>query len=79
MPKQDISFTELNEQWLEAQVNNKQYKNKSDVINDLIQEAREKELIRKRLVQAEHSGFTNMDRHEILADIKQEAHSDGDI
>ncbi len=79
MPRQSISFTPPNEEWLKAQVDSKEYTSKSDVVNDLIRKAREIETIRVRLIQAEQSDFTTQGRADILAEIKDEARADGDL
>ena len=79
MPRQSISFTPPNEEWLRAQVESQEYTSKSDVVNDLIRRAREIEAIRARLVQAEESGFTSLGRAEILAEAKKEARRNGDL
>ena len=79
MPRQSISFTPPNEEWLRAQVESQEYTSKSDVVNDLIRKAREIEGIRARLVHAEQSGFTSLGRAEILAEAKEEARSNGDL
>jgi len=77
MPRQSISFSPPNDEWLKAQVDSQEYASKSEVVNDLIRKAREIEAIRARLIQAEQSGFTTQNRAEILAQIKDEAHRDG--
>jgi len=79
MPRQSISFTPPNEEWLRAQVESQEYTSKSDVVNDLIRKAREIEAIRARLVQAEESGFTSPGRAGILAEAKEEARRNGDL
>lgn len=71
MPRQSISFTPPNEEWLKAQVESKEFSSKSDVVNDLIRRAREIEVIRARLIHAELSGFTDRGREEILEEAKQ--------
>jgi antitoxin ParD1/3/4 len=77
MPRQTISFTSPNAEWLRAQVESQEYTSKSDVVNDLIRKAREIETIRARLVQAEQSGFTGLGRTEILTEAKAEARRNG--
>jgi len=77
MPRQSISFTPPNEEWLRAQVESQEYTSKSDVVNDLIRKAREIEAIRSRLVLAEQSGFTSLGKAEILEEAKQEARRNG--
>ncbi|MEL7045379.1 MAG: CopG family transcriptional regulator [Pseudomonadota bacterium] len=71
MPRQSISFTPPNDQWLKAQVESQEFASKSDVVNDLIRRAREIEAIRARLIHAEQSGFTDLSRDEILKEAKE--------
>lgn len=79
MPRQSISFTPPNADWLRAQVESEEFTSKSDVVNDLIRKAREIEMIRARLIQAENSQFTSQGRAEILAEAKAEAQRNGDL
>ena len=69
MPRQSITFTPPNDDWLKAQVESQEYSSKSDVINDLIRKARQQhdeiEMIRAKLVRAEQSGFSNRTPEEI--------------
>ena len=63
MPRQSITFTPPNDDWLKSQVDSQEYSNKSDVVNDLIRKARqyhnEIEAIRAKLIRAEQSGFSD--------------------
>ena len=77
MPRQSISFTPPNEEWLKAQVESQEYTSKSDVVNDLIRKVREIEAIRARLVRAEQGGFTGPGQEGILAEAKEEARRNG--
>lgn len=74
MSRQSISFTEPNEEWLKAQVNGKEYSSKSELVNDLIRQARKQQIkidwIRTKLEKAENSGFTSETKNEILAQSK---------
>ena len=72
MPRQSISLTPPNDEWLKSQVDSEEYSSKSEVINDLIRKAREIETIRARLIQAEQSGFVQQTQADILAEIKKE-------
>jgi len=76
MARQSISFTKPNEEWLKEQVDSEEYSSKSEVVNDLIRQARkqQKQLdwLRAKLIKAEQSGFTNMRPEEILTQSKQE-------
>ena len=79
MPRQSISFTPPNDEWLKAQVDSEEYTSKSEVVNDLIRKVREIESVRIRLIRAEQSGFTQQTRTEILTDIKNEAKRNGEL
>lgn len=74
MARQSISFTKPNDEWLKNQVDNKEYTSKSELVNDLIRQARKQQVeidwIRAKLDKAENSGFTNDSKHEILAQSK---------
>ena len=71
MSRQSISFTEPNDKWLKAQIESQEYTSKSELINDLIRQARQRQVqidwIKTKLEQAEKSGFTDMTQSEILA------------
>jgi antitoxin ParD1/3/4 len=75
MRRQSISFTEPNDEWLKSQIDNKEYSSKSELVNDLIRQARNQQqqidLIRLKLDRAEKSGFTNDSKSEILKQSKK--------
>lgn len=70
MKRQSISFTEPNDEWLTSQIAAKEYSSKSELINDLIRQARNEqkknELVRLKLELAEKSGFSTETKAEIL-------------
>lgn len=74
MARQSISFTEPNDEWLKAQVENQEYSSKSELVNDLIRQARKQQMqidwIRAKLERAEESGFTNESKEQILSKSK---------
>lgn len=74
MPRQSISFTEPNDNWLKSQLDSKEYTSKSELVNDLIRQARQQQSqvdwIRLKLEKAEKSGFTSDSQSEILKDSK---------
>ena len=74
MPRQSISFTQPNDEWLKNQVENKEYSSKSELVNDLIRQARKQQRhidwINSKLERAENSGFTDDGREQILAKSK---------
>ncbi|TSE05823.1 ribbon-helix-helix domain-containing protein [Aquimarina algiphila] len=78
MPRQSISFTKPNDDWLKQQIKSEEYTSKSELINSLIRKAREHEkeieFIRAKLIRSEESvlqqGFTNKNPDEILKGFK---------
>lgn len=70
MIRQSISFTEPNDEWLKAQLINKEYASKSELVNDLIRQARQQQVqidwIRAKLDRAENSSFTDDSKDQIL-------------
>ena len=75
MRRQSISFNETNDEWLKNQIANKEYSSKSELVNDLIRQARNQQkqidLIRLKLDRAEKSGFTTDSKSEILKQSKK--------
>ncbi len=74
MARQSISFTEPNDEWLKKLVDSKEYTSKSEIVNDLIRQARQQQAkidwIVARLEMAEKSGFTTDSKADILAQAK---------
>jgi antitoxin ParD1/3/4 len=70
MARQSISFTKPNDEWLKAQVNNEEYSTKSELVNDLIRQARKQQVqidwIKAKLDKSENSGFTENSKEQIL-------------
>ena len=76
MARQSISFTKLNDEWLKSQVDNNEYSSKSELVNDLVRQARNQNAeinwIRAKLERAEKSGFTTDTKEEILNQSKSQ-------
>jgi antitoxin ParD1/3/4 len=74
MARQSISFTEPNDEWLKSQIENREYSSKSELINDLIRQARKQQVqidwIRAKLDRSEESGFTEESKEQILIQSK---------
>jgi antitoxin ParD1/3/4 len=70
MARQSISFTKPNDDWLKAQVESDEYSSKSELVNDLIRQARKQQAqidwIRAKLEKSERSGFTDETKDQIL-------------
>ncbi len=75
MPRQSISLTKPNDEWLKSQVDNKEYSSKSELVNDLIRQARKQhnqiDWIREKIEKAEKSGFTSDTKENILNQSKK--------
>lgn len=74
MARQSISLTKPNDEWLKAQVTNEEYASKSELVNDLIRQARNQQVqvdwIRAKLDKSESSGFTADSKEQILEQSK---------
>ncbi len=81
MSRQSITFTQPNDDWLQMQVDSQEYNTKTEVINDLIRKARQRqaefEMIRMELIKAEESGFSDLSGIEIKEQAKQKLRNDG--
>ena len=75
MPRLSISFSEPNDQWLNAQVSSQEYSSKSELVNDLIRQARNQQAqidwIKAKLDKAEQSGFTSVSKEDIRAEARK--------
>lgn len=74
MPRQSISFTKPNDEWLKTQVDSQEYSSKSELVNDLVRQARKQQAqidwLRAKLEHAERSGFTGDTKDQILEQSK---------
>ncbi len=74
MTRQSITLTKPNDEWLKSQVDKEEYSSKSELVNDLIRQARKQQVeidwIREKLEKAESSGFTSESKEDILAESK---------
>ena len=74
MSRQSISFTPPNDEWLKNQVASKEYTSKSELVNDLIRQARKQQAqidwIQTKLEKAEKNGFTDDNKEQIIKQAK---------
>jgi len=74
MKRQSITFTKPNDEWLKEMVSNEEYSSKSELVNDLVRQARKQQIqldwINGKLNRAEQSGFTDSTKNEILKESK---------
>lgn len=71
MSRQSITSTDKNEAWLRYQVEETgEYNTKSELINDLVRQARRIEEINKKLEASENSGLVNQSPEYMLKEFK---------
>jgi antitoxin ParD1/3/4 len=74
MPKQRISFSEPNDEWLNSQIDNDECSSKSERVHDLIRQARNQQAqidwVRAKLEKSVGSGFTSETKEQILEQSK---------
>ena len=83
MSRASISLTLPNDEWIQAQIDSKEYTSRSDVLNDLVRRAREdnreRDWIRAKLIAAEQSGFITETPEEMFAAFKEKARKRGKL
>ncbi len=76
MPRQSISLTQQNDAWLKHHIEvDKEYASKSELVNDLIRQARRNEAINQKLAAAESSSFVEQSKEEMRDEFKRELKS----
>ena len=74
MTRQSISLTEPNDDWLKNKIDSQEYSSKSELVNDLIRQARQQQAkidwLQAKLEKAEKSGFTTDSQADILKQAK---------
>lgn len=76
MTRQSITLAKQNDEWLKAQVENEEFNSKSEAINYLIKQARERdeyyEYVRMKIERGEKSGLAEKQtKEEMLAEFKK--------
>lgn len=75
MTRQSITLAKQNDEWLKNQVIQEEFNSKSEAINYLIKQARERDeyvdFVRMKLDTAEKSGFSTKTKEELLEVIKK--------
>lgn len=74
MNRQSITFTRPNDEWMKTQLAKEEYSSKSELVNDLIRQARQQQVqvdwIRLKLEKSEKRGFTSDSKEQILKQSK---------
>ena len=76
MPRQTITFSEPNHEWLQSKVDSKEFSSHTEAVNDALRRVRDIETgvewIRGKLIKAERNGFTDQSIHEIWTENRKE-------
>ena len=74
MPRQSISLSKPNDEWLKSQIDKEEYSSKSELVNDLIRQARKQhaqiDWLSAKLEKSERSGLTSDTKEQILMQSK---------
>ncbi|MEW8500978.1 MAG: type II toxin-antitoxin system ParD family antitoxin [Candidatus Thiodiazotropha taylori] len=83
MVKRTYSITVTLDQYVKDRVGSGEYASDSEYLRDLIRrdqdENKEIAYIRSKLIEAERSGFTDKNKDQILAEIKERAKTNGKL
>jgi antitoxin ParD1/3/4 len=75
MVRQSITLTKQNDEWLKNQVAEEKFNNKSEAVNYLIKQARDREdynkFIQMKIDRGIKSGFSTKTKEELLIEIKK--------
>jgi antitoxin ParD1/3/4 len=74
MARQSITLANQNDEWLKKQVEDQEFTSKSEAVNYLIKQAREREdyhnYVQMKIDRGLKSGFSTKTKEELLAEIK---------
>jgi antitoxin ParD1/3/4 len=74
MSRQSITLANQNDEWLKQQVVNEEFTSKSEAVNYLIKQARERndyhDYVQMKIDRGLKSGFSTKTKEELLAEIK---------
>lgn len=83
MSRTSISFTAPNDAWVKAQIDSQEYTSKSDVVNDVIRKARNREaeiaVLRAALIEGEESGISDRTPDEIINAVIKRKRNNGEL
>ena len=75
MTRQSISLANQNDEWLKEQISKEEFTSKSEAVNYLIKQAREREeyhnYVQMKIDRGIKSGFSTKTKEELLVEIKK--------
>ena len=81
MTRASISISPPNDEWIQAQIESKEFSSRSEVVNDLIRKARKEtdeiQAIRAALIEGENSGTSTKSPDEIINAVMEERRKNG--
>ena len=83
MPRQSISFSDPNHNWIAKKIESKEFKSNSEVVNDALRKVREMErgvdAIRQALITGEQSGLSERTPDDIINAVIEKRRQDGSL
>lgn len=83
MVKKSITVTDQQEQWMQKQLATGNYASDSELLRDLIRKEQQRnddiEVIRRKLIEAEQSGFSSRSPEDIVNAVIARKQSNGEI
>ena len=75
MARQSITLANQNDEWLKQQIRKEEFTSKSEAVNYLIKQAREREeyhnFVQMKIDRGVKSGFSSKTKEELLVEIKE--------
>lgn len=75
MARQSITLANQNDEWLKKQIRKEEFTSKSEAVNYLIKQAREREeyhnFVQMKIDRGVKSGFSSKTKEELLVEIKE--------
>ncbi|MBL4607019.1 MAG: type II toxin-antitoxin system ParD family antitoxin [Pseudomonadales bacterium] len=83
MTRASISISPPNDEWIQSQIESKEFSSRSEVVNDLIRKARKEqdeiETIRAALIEGEESGTSTRTPDEIINSVIEKRRKNGTL
>jgi len=83
MTRASISISPPNDKWIQAQIKSEEFLSRSEVVNDLIRKARNKQgeidYIRAKLIEAESSGFSSRTPEDVKKTVIKRLQANGQL
>ncbi len=83
MTRASISLTVPNDKWIQSQIKSEEFSSRSEVVNDLVRQARKEQdelyAIRAALIEGEQSGMSNRTPEDIMKNVIERKKRNGTL